>query len=61
MYLDPDVRKCMSAFALADAGLVDEGVRKLESDLQSGKWNAAHGCLLNEEKVDWGYRFLKAG
>jgi ubiquinone/menaquinone biosynthesis C-methylase UbiE len=60
MYLDPEVRACMSAFALADPDVVNQGLRKLESDLQTGKWNSVYGHLLNQDVIDWGYRLLKA-
>lgn len=60
MYLDPEVRSCMSAFALADSDVVTQGVQRLEADLRTGKWRAKYGNLLTQEVVDWGYRFLRA-
>jgi ubiquinone/menaquinone biosynthesis C-methylase UbiE len=60
MYLNPEVRDCMSAFALANSDVVDRGVRQLKSDLQTGKWTATYGDLLNRDAVDWGYWYLKA-
>ena len=60
MYLDPDVRACMSAFALADVEAVNQGLLRLQSDLETGKWRSSHGDLLSQDTVDWGYRFLKA-
>jgi ubiquinone/menaquinone biosynthesis C-methylase UbiE len=59
MYLDPEVRACMSAFALADADAVDHGLQQLTSDLQTGKWNSTYSDLVNQDVVDWGYRFVK--
>lgn len=61
MYLDPDVRSCMSAFALADTDVVTQGVQRLEADLRTGRWKSKYGNLLMQDIVDWGYRFLKAG
>jgi ubiquinone/menaquinone biosynthesis C-methylase UbiE len=60
MYLDADVRACMSAFALTDVEVVNEGLLRLQSDLATGKWKSSHADLLNQDTVDWGYRFLKA-
>ena len=60
MYLDPDVRACMSAFALADAEVVDEGLARLQTDLETGRWETSCDSLLNQDTVDWGYRFLRA-
>lgn len=60
MYLDPDVRKCMSAFALADAEVVTRGLAQLESDLQTGRWKSLYGSLLDENAIDWGYRIIRS-
>jgi ubiquinone/menaquinone biosynthesis C-methylase UbiE len=60
MYLDPDVRACMSGFALADEEVVNQGLLHLKSALQTGIWKSTYGDLLNQDTVDWGYRFLKA-
>ena len=60
MYLDPDVRACMSAFAMADVKVVNQGLLRLQSDLKTGRWRSSYGGLLSQDKVDWGYRFLKA-
>jgi hypothetical protein len=60
VYLDPEVRACMSAFALADNGVVNVGLRQLASDLESGSWQSTFGDLLAQDAIDWGYRFLIA-
>ena len=60
MYLDPKVRDCMSAFALAEPDGVQAGLKRLQTDLQAGTWRSTYGNLLNQDTVDWGYRFLKA-
>jgi ubiquinone/menaquinone biosynthesis C-methylase UbiE len=60
MYLDPDVRACISPFALADAEATSQGLSQLQSDLETGKWQSSYGHLLSQDRVDWGYRFLKA-
>jgi len=60
IYLDPDVRACMSGFALADSELVETGLSRLARDLADGRWQAKHQDLTGRDTVDWGYRFLKA-
>ncbi len=60
MYLDRGVRACMSAFALADAEVVNQGLSRLQHDLETGQWESIHGELLDQDILDWGYRFLKA-
>jgi ubiquinone/menaquinone biosynthesis C-methylase UbiE len=59
MYLDSEVRTCMSAFALADAGVVERGLQRLESDLRIGRWADTHRELLAQDVIDWGYRFVR--
>jgi hypothetical protein len=41
VYLDPDVRAGMSAFALAEPRAVEEGVGRLRRDLAGGAWPGA--------------------
>jgi ubiquinone/menaquinone biosynthesis C-methylase UbiE len=60
MYLDPEVRKCISCFNLVNEEDVSEGLSRLEHDLKSGRWRQLYGSILEEETIDWGYRFLKA-
>ena len=60
LYLDPDVRASMSAFALGDRKVVNQGLSRLQDDLETGHWQSTHGALLGQDTVDWGYRFLKA-
>lgn len=60
MYLDPEVRSCMSGFALADHTGVAKGLTRLERDLAYGTWCRRFGSVLNEKEIDWGYRFLCA-
>ena len=59
VYLDPDVRAGMSAFALAEPRAVEEGVGRLRRDLAVGAWRARHGGVLELEDFDAGYRFLR--
>lgn len=58
IYLDPVVRSCMSAFALADQKIINGGVAKLKADLLSGAWDEKYGRLRSLESLDVGYRFV---
>ncbi len=54
-YLDPIVRRSISAFAKIDA---TTGLDALARDLASGAWTKANADLLNRDKLDVGYRLL---
>ncbi len=60
VYLDPEVRACMSGFALADQKEVEYGVLRLEDDLKSGRWEEKYGRgrLNSIDNYDCGYRFI---
>ncbi len=62
-YLDPGVRATISTFALGllDPALVDEGLARLASDLDSGAWHERHADLLDLDQLDVGYRLVVAG
>ncbi|MDQ5817604.1 MAG: class I SAM-dependent methyltransferase [Actinomycetota bacterium] len=60
-YLDAGARAAMSCFALADRSVVEDGLRRLRRDLDSGAWRKRHGSLLGREEFDAGYRFLSTG
>lgn len=60
MYLDPEVRACISAFALARPGAFKDGLSQLQHDVTNGVWRTRYKHLLRRETVDWGYRFLRA-
>lgn len=57
-YLDPVVRANISVFSLLPAADVEEAVRRLAADLDSGVWAARNGHLLGLETLDLGYRVL---
>ena len=59
IYLDPRLRQNTSGFALASPSAVQEGLKRLENDLQSGKWDALNGHLRRQESFDAGFRFLQ--
>jgi SAM-dependent methyltransferase len=54
-YLDPEVRAGISVLATADAGVLREGLQRLEEDVRSGEWHRAHQHLLQLEALDVGY------
>jgi SAM-dependent methyltransferase len=60
-YLDPDVRRSMSCFALLDDASEQRGVARLEADLRSGHWERRYGHLRELHELDLGYRLLIAG
>jgi ubiquinone/menaquinone biosynthesis C-methylase UbiE len=60
MYLDPEVRACMSGLALAEPGRLEEGLSRLRREIKGGEWKRKYGHLLEWEAIDWGYRFLRA-
>ena len=57
-YLDSGVRAATSVFARLDAEALDHGLRLLEDDLSSGRWERRNGELLERESLDLGYRLL---
>ncbi len=60
IYLDPIIRSCMSAFAVANQRKIEEGIRKLKQDLETGQWDKDFGYLKKQESLDVGYRFIVA-
>lgn len=60
IYLNPVLRAGISAFALAEAAVVELGVRQLNEDLSNGQWNAKYGDIKALAEFDAGYRFLCA-
>lgn len=59
VYLDDTIRNSMSAFALADQSIVNNGVDRLEKDLKSGLWDEKYGAIKKLNEIDLGYRFIK--
>ncbi|MCK5829600.1 MAG: class I SAM-dependent methyltransferase [Methylococcales bacterium] len=58
MYLDPIVRSCMSAFAVVNQNKIEQSVKNLKQDLESGHWENQYGYLNTQESFDAGYRFI---
>ena len=57
-YLDPEVRRCISAFGLLAADEVERGLARLRADLVSGRWQDRHRNLLDLDAVDGGFRLV---
>ena len=57
-YLDPDVRRGISAFAIVPNA--DAGLGQLRSDLQDGMWDKRYGHLMTVSELDIGYRIVIA-
>lgn len=52
MFLNPDVRKAQSAWALISKELELASVKRLESELASGEWDAKYGHLRSTPCID---------
>ncbi len=58
IYLDPEVRSCMSAFALAEPEWIESRIERLRKDITSGDWDRRYGSIRRERQFDAGYRLL---
>ena len=59
-YLDPAVRAGISVLVQPGAEALQQGLRKLAADLDSGRWHDRHGDLVLLDQFDAGYRLLVA-
>jgi SAM-dependent methyltransferase len=59
-YLRAEVRAGISIFARLKDEDVDEALRALQGDLDSGAWHRRHRTLLNLGELDLGYRIVLA-
>lgn len=57
-YLDPAIRSGSSSFW--KIGGVDEGLRRLRADLESGEWRRRNAALLDRSELDAGYRLVRS-
>jgi len=55
-YLDPRIRAAISSFW--KIGGIEDGIARLEADLESGSWEERYGHLLTEDARDFGYRLV---
>ena len=58
LYLDPQVRAGISAFAVMDQSRIAAGLGRLKADLASGSWHRRYGHVLTQKSYDAGYRFV---
>ena len=58
-YLDEQVRRNTSGFALADAETVKTRIATLKRDLRSGAWDRKYGHLRTQPEFDAGFRLVK--
>jgi SAM-dependent methyltransferase len=56
MYLDPNARKAISTFSRTPE--IQEGLNKLQEDIESGEWRKKYSHLLEKESLDLGYRLI---
>jgi hypothetical protein len=60
-YLDPEIMRTNSGFALSEPKRLREGLQRLQEDLRTGAWHAAHADLLDAETYDAGLRLIVGG
>jgi SAM-dependent methyltransferase len=60
LYLDSEVRRNISNFALASEGDLAGGLEGLRADLESGAWDRRYGHLRSLPELDLGHRLLIA-
>jgi ubiquinone/menaquinone biosynthesis C-methylase UbiE len=59
-YLNQDYRSNISSFRMTDTSVVDDSVKRLSADLESGRWEKLYGKVLHMDRIDAGYYFLLA-
>src|SRR2546426_8391478 len=59
-YLDPTVRAGISVFARLSRLEIDQALRRLRHDLDSGDWRARHAQRIALDELDLGYRIVIA-
>lgn len=57
-YLRPEVRRGMSAMAIAGDALLGPGLKRLANDLASGAWDQKFGDMRTMHELDLGYRLV---
>jgi hypothetical protein len=60
MYLDSEIRRNISNFALAAEDDLAEGLARLAADLESGEWDRRYGHLRSLPELDLGHWLLIA-
>jgi SAM-dependent methyltransferase len=57
-YLEADVRRCISGFALLNEHEVAPGIERLRKDLETGTWHNRYHDLLHLDAIDGGFRLV---
>jgi SAM-dependent methyltransferase len=57
-YLDPAIRAGISTYALMPRAELNDGLRRLQEDLDSGAWLNRHEDLMTLDEIDLGYRLI---
>jgi SAM-dependent methyltransferase len=60
MHLDPHVRRASSSWHHMDQDEIDNGLAKLEADIENGRWDERNGHLRTQLELDVGLRLLTA-
>jgi len=60
MYMNSEIRRNISNFALAEEEIVKQGLKALQADLESGAWDRKYGHLRALPEIDIGHRLLVA-
>lgn len=58
LYLDRTIRNGISSFAKFTAADTDQGLSRLQQDLETGRWDQKYGHLRQQQHYDAGYRFV---
>jgi hypothetical protein len=59
-YLDGDIRRNISNFALASERELAHGLARLKADLETGEWDRRYGHLRSLPELDLGHRIVVA-
>ncbi|MGB6298538.1 MAG: class I SAM-dependent methyltransferase [Rivularia sp. (in: cyanobacteria)] len=60
LYLDRNIRNGISSFAKIDNDEIEQGVLRLQQDLETGRWDKEYGNLRKQKQYDVGYRFIQS-
>ena len=55
-YLDEGVRSAISTFSRVHD--IQEGLKRLKSDISSGQWHEQYGHIVEKNEIDFGYRVV---
>lgn len=59
IYLEEDYHAGISSFSAIDCAQRDQGLRRLQQDLNANEWQEKYGAILQKNELDVGYVFLK--